>query len=431
MQDLGVVLHGLAQAHVEALGERDLRHQWAPFERVEVGREPVTLLGQLGRHLGVDVVEDAQRRRVGAAAARPRAAGRRARRPRRPGASKNVLVGQAVALEVGLDPLDRALQPPALDVVGEAVAGRVVGRGVGTHPVGVGLHERRALAVARALQRGLGDGVRREHVVAVDADAGEAEAESPLVERDPGLALDRLGDGPLVVLAEEHDRGVVGRGEDEGLVDVALRGGAVAEVGDHRRVAVGVAGADVAVALHAHGVAGRVQRLRADDDRVEVEVVLGGVPRALVDAAVEPEQLERVDALAPGDAVLAVGREDVVLRAQRAAGADLGGLLAEQLGPDAELAVALQRGGLGVDAAGQHHVAVEAADHLGLLLGGHAVAEGEVGVLDALALGRQQLDELGAAVLLAGSEDLRQIGAETCMGHVRLLTLDRLLRGLR
>jgi pyruvate dehydrogenase E1 component alpha subunit len=38
---------------------------------------------------------------------------------------------------------------------------------VGTHPVGVGLHERRALAVAGPLQRGLRDGVRRQHVVAV------------------------------------------------------------------------------------------------------------------------------------------------------------------------------------------------------------------------------------------------------------------------
>ena len=344
---------------------------------------------------------------------------------------EEVLVAQAVALQVGPDPLDGVLEPPALDVVGEPVARRVVGRGVRAHPVGVGLHERRALAVAGPLQRGLRDGVRREHVVAVDADAGEAEAESPLVERDPGLALDRLGDGPLVVLAEEHDRRVVGRGEDERLVDVALRGGTVAEVRDDRRVAVGVAGADVAVALHAHGVAGRVQRLRADDDRVEVEVVLRGVPGALVDAAVETEQLERVDAAAPGDAVLAVGREDVVLRAQRAAGADLRGLLAEQLGPDAELTVALQRGGLGVDAAGQHHVAEEAADHLGLLLGRQADAEGEVGVLDALALGRQQLDELGAAVLLGGSEDLRQIGAETCPVIVGLTYDSSLLTGCR
>jgi hypothetical protein len=68
---------------------------------------------------------------------------------------EEVLVGQAVALEVGLDALDRVLELPALDVVGEPVAGRVVGRGVRAHPVGVGLDERRALAVAGALQRGL------------------------------------------------------------------------------------------------------------------------------------------------------------------------------------------------------------------------------------------------------------------------------------
>ena len=116
--------------------------------------------------------------------------------------------------------------------------------------------------------------------------------------------------------------------------------------------------------------------------------------------------------------MLAVGREDVVLRAQRAAGADLRGLLAEQLGPDAELAVPLERGGLGVDAAGEDHVAVEAADGLGLLVGAHAVAEGELGVLDALALRGQELDELGAAVLLGGPEDLHQVGAESCVGHV-------------
>src|SRR5207342_1666082 len=100
---------------------------------------------------------------------------------------------------------------------------------------------------AGALERSLRDGVRREDVVAVDADAGEAEAEGPLVERDPGLALDRLGDRPLVVLAEEHDRGVVGGREDERLVDVALAARTVTEVGDDRGVAVRVAGADHAV----------------------------------------------------------------------------------------------------------------------------------------------------------------------------------------
>ena len=104
--------------------------------------------------------------------------------------------------------------------------------------------------------------------------------------------------------------------------------------------------------------------------------------------------------------MLAVGREDEVLRAQRAAGADLRGLLAEQLGPDAELAVPLQRGGLGVDAPGQHHVAVEALDRLVVEV------EGEVRVLDPLALGRQQLDQVGAAVGRVGPEDLAEVGTE-------------------
>src|SRR5699024_12276427 len=63
-------------------------------------------------------------------------------------------------------------------------------------------------ARARTLQSPGGDRVHREHVVAVDPDAGEAEARGPPVERDPRLALDRLRDGPLVVLAEEDDRGV-------------------------------------------------------------------------------------------------------------------------------------------------------------------------------------------------------------------------------
>ena len=87
-------------------------------------------------------------------------------------------------------------------------------------------------------------------VVAVDPQTREAEASGPLVERDAGLPVVRLGDRPLVVLAEEDDRGVVDRGEDEGLVDVALAGRAVAEEGDDGGVALGVAGGDGAVEVH-------------------------------------------------------------------------------------------------------------------------------------------------------------------------------------
>ena len=65
---------------------------------------------------------------------------------------------------------------------------------------------------------------------------------------------------------------------------------AVAEVGEDGGVAVGVTGADDAVALHAHGVAEGVQRLRADHDRVEAEVVFGRVPGPLVDTAERPSR---------------------------------------------------------------------------------------------------------------------------------------------
>ncbi len=117
--------------------------------------------------------------------------------------------------------------------------------------------------------------------------------------------------------------------------------------------------------------------------------------------------------------MLAVGREHEVLGPERAAGADLGRFLAEQLGPDPELAVTLQRRRLGVDAPGEDHVAVEPADLL------FAEVTVELGVVDAFALRCQELDQLRAAVLLRGSEHLTEAGAEVGrlswvnVGHAR------------
>jgi hypothetical protein len=98
----------------------------------------------------------------------------------------------------------------------------------------------------------------------------------------------------------------------------------------------------------------------------------------------------------------------------KSARADLRGLLPEQLGPDAELAVPLQRRGLGVDAPGQHHVAVEAADRRRVLLCRQADAEGEVGMLDPLPLGGQELDQVRASVGCVRPEHLADVGSEVC-----------------
>ena len=62
----------------------------------------------------------------------------------------------------------------------------------------------------------------------------------------------------MVVLAEEDHRDVEAGGEGEGLRDIALAGGAVAEVGDGRAAAP--------VELHSERVAGGVQGLSADND---------------------------------------------------------------------------------------------------------------------------------------------------------------------
>ena len=135
-----------------------------------------------------------------------------------------------------------------------------------------------------------------------------------------------------------------------------------------------------------------MQGLGADHDRVQIELVLLGRPAAVADAPVQLEELDRVDAAAPGHAVLAVGGEHHVIWAQRAAGPDLGGFLAEQRGPDAELALALQRDRHGVDGADQHQVPVHAPD----VVGGQV--QRVVGRVDPLTLRGEQLDELARLV---------------------------------
>ena len=216
-----------------------------------------------------------------------------------------------------------------------------------------------------------------EYVVAVHLDPGEAEPAGALVQRHAALPVLRRGDRPLVVLAEEDHGGVEDGRPRERLADVALASGAVAEVHDRGLVVR-------AIALQAHGVPGGVQRLVADNDRVQVELVLFRVPASVVHAPEEREEPHRIQATAPGDAVLAIGREGHVPGGQRTGGADLGGLLAQQRGPQAELALALQGDGLGIDPAHQDHVAVHSRDV-------RTVIERIRGVLYPLALGGQEL----------------------------------------
>src|SRR5437763_5424451 len=117
------------------------------------------------------------------------------------------------------------------------IAAGVVGGVVEAHPVGHRLDQGGPIARARpahGLDRSLVD---REDVVAVHLHAREAVAGRPQREaRRRRLQAARRRDRPLVVLHEEDDGDLLHAGQVEGLVEVALGGAAVADVGPHDRV---------------------------------------------------------------------------------------------------------------------------------------------------------------------------------------------------
>ena len=98
--------------------------------------------------------------------------------------------------------------------------------------------------------------------------------------------------------------------------------------------------------------------------------------------------MHRVNAEAPSDTMLAIGRKNEVLLAERSPGAHLSCLLAKAGSPQPKFALTLQRGRFGVDPAGQHHVVIEAFD---LII---VAAEGVLRVFQPLPFRGEQLYQL-------------------------------------
>ncbi len=219
-----------------------------------------------------------------------------------------------LAQEARLDLLDRVLLlAHLLHLLLGAVFGRV-GHGVAAVAVGRHFQDDRAVAAAAPFQREVGGGLHRAHVHAVDLEAGDVEALAAL--REVGQrrgALDRGAHGIAVVLDHVDHRQLPQLGHVEGLVDLALVGGAVAEIGE----------GDVAVAAVAVGErqAGAERHLRADDAVAAVEVLLLGehvhrAALALAEAAAAAGQLGHdalgVEAAGQHVAVVAVGGDGLV-----------------------------------------------------------------------------------------------------------------------
>ena len=224
--------------------------------------------------------------------------------------------------------------------------------------------------VRKGAAGGLDDG---DDVVAVDLQGRHAVAGGAGGDGAAGhLAFGGDRDRPAVVLDEEHHGGLHHGGEVQGLVDVALGGGAVAEV-RHRdaELAVGRAGQRLAVRP-----ADGVQHGAGHDglDRGEPgfqRVVEAAVPGGLVGGHVG----HHVHAHGAGDAHLAVGGEDEVPGGvDGVAAAHLGGLLAELGRVAGDDALALPGDGRGVEVADGHHQRIELAE-----LGGSERFGGDAG----------------------------------------------------
>src|SRR6478735_1966787 len=255
------------------------------------------------------------------------------------------LVRNPVRQQPLLEPLQRVLAGAVALLVEGAVAAGVIGGGVRTAAVGHGFDQHRAVTGAGVREGAAGRPDDGDDVVAVDlqrrhAVAGRAGGDGAASH----LAFGGNRDGPAVVLHEEDHGRLHHGGEVQCLVDVALRGRSVAEVGQRDAVFL-LQGLAV-------GPADGVQHGSGDDglDRGKPglqRVVEAAVPGGLVGGHIA----HHVHAHGPGDAHLAVGGEDEVAGGvDGVAAAHLGRLLAEFRGVAGNDALPLpgDRGGVQV-----------------------------------------------------------------------------------
>ncbi len=264
-----------------------------------------------------------------------------------------------------LEPLDRIPERPARALLGRAVAVGVVTGGMGGGPIGEALDQGGAQVGAGPLRRPAGDRVHGQEVVAIDPERGQAIAQSPRGEGGLLVSRDAVEgrDGPLVVDDVEQHRRPVDRGEQQGLVEVALRRRAIADVG--------VSKPAIALVGRGHGPAHGLAELSAEIARDGEEAVgLGGIHHRQL-ATLHGVGGVGVDLvhhlhqrIAPGDqrALLAIGGKAHVAGIQRHGLGHRHSLLAGALHVERGLALALLAIHPVVEGADQQHVA-QPLDH--------------------------------------------------------------------
>ena len=163
-----------------------------------------------------------------------------------------------------------------------------------------------------------------------------AAAALPANELRGGLTVDRRRDRPAVVDAEQDHRGADDAGEVGGLVEVALGGGAVAEVAEHHPV--------LATQPHPPGEPDGVGDLCGDRDLGREDVHPGRIPpRVGVAGVIEDGVAEHVGAeAAEADRLAVLGHRPVDGRVHRRRRADHRRLLAVDRRRGADAALPLQ-----------------------------------------------------------------------------------------
>ena len=225
------------------------------------------------------------------------------------------------------------------------------------HPVGHRLDQCRAVSGAGSGDSLGGHLLHGEEVVAVDLKAGEAVAERTVGEAAGALEFARCRDRPLVVLEKEDDRRAGDPGQVHRLVEVALRGGALADVGHHD--------AFLFLDLETPGDADRVRELGREGDlrRQHLDVV-GDAAGDGVAGEVHEVLLEREAVHQHGRQLAVLGHQPVDLGIEAHRRPDDRGLLTEDRREDSQAALALKGRGPGVEMAADEHPAEAFEDEL-------------------------------------------------------------------
>ena len=135
-----------------------------------------------------------------------------------------VLVPDAKGDAVLLQPRDRIAQRPQAAFFGGAIGGRIIRCAVPLHPIGEMFDQRWPGIGARPVCGPAGRGIDRQHVIAIDAQPGNAIAHGA---RGKGRRLRsgkarKAADRPLVVDDVHDDGRAIDAGEGAGAVKVAL-----------------------------------------------------------------------------------------------------------------------------------------------------------------------------------------------------------------